>query len=245
MNGNKKQNKKMGKKTPYGARILPDGDTISSHCKDLILPTAPNQFGRTALIDSDFNSKVLHQLQPFNTIGNQKFLWRSQYDVQIMQQAAGDVQGNVVFALTNFNGASDYTNVFDQYRLKVASVRFDPMYDSSLFVPPNVNPRLFSCIDYDDANGITAGQLLQYDTAVESPAGTGHVRTLLPRMALAAYSGAFTSYANVADQWIDVASNSVHHYGVKYVVASGNAGQTILQNFIVHVEAFWEFRASR
>lgn len=41
---------------------------------------------------------------------------------------------------------------------------------------------------------------------------------LRPRTAMAAYSGAFTSYANMSDQWIDLNSTSVQYYGFKLLL---------------------------
>jgi len=231
---------------PYGLRRMPDGETIMQHVKELILPTAPNQYGTTALVDSDFYVQLLKHLTPYNTIGNQTFHWRAQGDSMLTQMAGSASNIAFNFQLSTFNGYTDFSATFDMYRLRAVSVRFDPMYKIGNLGTTNINPRLYTVIDYDDSNTIAPGSLVQYDSCVVTPPDCGVVRTLIPRMALAAYAGGvFTSFANAQDQWIDIASPSVQHYGVKASLDPGNAGQTSLQSFTVHIEAFWQFRATR
>jgi len=61
---------------------------------------------------------------------------------------------------------------------------------------------------------------------------------------VAAYNGAFAGYANLGAQWIDAASTTVQHYGVKTYVPGGAAGQTQLASWDVFVEYFIQFRKS-
>lgn len=45
-------------------------------------------------------------------------------------------------------------------------------------------------------------------------------------MAVAVYSGAFTSFANAPSSWIDSGSPNVQHYGLKAAVTATAAVQT-------------------
>jgi len=75
---------------------------------------------------------------------------------------------------------------------------------------------LVTVVDNDDSNNLTSfAQAEDYENAI---VGTGiqcQTRTQVPHAAVAAYSGAFSSFANVASPWIDCTSAGVVHYGIK------------------------------
>lgn len=216
--------------------------------KKLVSPTYPAQYGSTTLVDSDFNAHVGKQLAPYNTIGNQNFFWKSNADINpILQTAGADYSINVTPYLDIFPGSSDYKTVFDQYRLRAFTVMFTPQLITSPSALGSgfVFPRLWTVIDYDDTTGITRTQAEQYDTCFVTPPGCGVIRTVVPRIAIAAYSGAFTSYANMGDVWLDIASGGVLQYGIKLVVEGGAVGQTFLQQYSVSITGYWEFRSAR
>jgi len=212
--------------------------------RELIWPTAPNEFARTALIETDLSSTFTRAVAPYNTIGTQNFFWRATRETSVAQTANADVNTSYIFRLSDFPGASDFTTVFDMYKLKAAVIVINPTNNMTALTGVTI-PRLYSCIDYDDANTVTRAQIMQYDTFVETPPGSGVVRAVVPRMAMAAYgSSAFSSYANMRDQWIDMASTNVEHYGIKVVIEGGNQS-TNLQNYVVTITGFWEFKATR
>jgi len=99
-------------------------------------------------------------------------------------------------------------------------------------------------IDYDNGTALTStAAAREYDNCmILTPAESGE-RIFIPRMALAAYSGAFTSYANVEPQWIDTASTGVIHYGLKYFIPAVTSGQTMLQSWEINVEYYVSFRS--
>jgi hypothetical protein len=212
----------------------------------LISPTYPNQYDTTALMPSDFSDRLINNLAPFDAVGNQNFFWRSTVDVTpVSQVALTDTVVAYVFRVNDSPGVVDLLTVFDQYRLRGATLTLSPQKPGN-FNATDIVPRLWTCLDYDDSNTVTRSQILQYDTVAVTPPAAGVTRSLVPRMALAAYgSGAFTSYANVEPQWIDAASPLVEHYGVKLVVEAGAAGQTNLQRYSLSITTFWEFRATR
>jgi len=231
---NNKKSKKPNKRSGRVARA-----------ERLIMPTEPNQYGTTALIRSDFSATLTKHLAPYNTLGNQNFFWRSSYDGSDQKQTPGsDLTGGLYFVFSNISGYSNFATVFDQYRLRAVSVTLSPRA-IPVSSPTDIQPRLWTCFDYDDANAINRAMIEQYDSCVLSPPGTGVTRTIVPRMAVAAYSGSFTSYANVADMWLDIASPNVQHYGVKFVIEAGVAGQTNLVMYALSYTAFWEFRSTR
>lgn len=110
-----------------------------------------------------------------------------------------------------------------------------------------INGCFYAVIDYDDANVLSVNtDYLQYDTFRESllPVATQGIKKIkfVPRLAAAVYGGgAFSSYANQVS-WLDVASPSVEHYGVKVGLAATPAttiGYQVVARFTL------EFRHSR
>jgi len=212
----------------------------------LISPTYPNQYGSTALVPSDFSASLCKSLAPYNTIGNQNFFWRASYDASsvIQQGTSLDTSVSYSFNLSNFPGYNDFVSTFDEYRLHALSVCISPNYTN--FPANALNPRLWTVIDYDDAATVSRASAEAYDTCVISPPGCGVIRVIKPRIAMAAYTGTFTGYVNMAEQWIDLNSTSVQHYGLKLVVEGGSgATPPLLQTYTVTVTGFWEFRATR
>jgi len=152
-----------------------------------------------------------------------------------------------VVTLSLANNCSDYSSlqaVFDQYRMVACEVIVRPVANQS-----SVNAQskgfLHTVIDYDDGTALTSlNQALAYENCISTPVYYAQRRCFKPRVALAAYgSGAFTSYANFEAPWIDAASPNVTHYGVKFAMDIGNAGE--LQAFDLVVNTIFEFRASR
>jgi hypothetical protein len=114
------------------------------------------------------------------------------------------------FIISQIDQYSSFSNVFDQYRIDEIEVWIEP--NSSTVA----NGYLYSCVDYDDANVLTTiGQCADYTNCLATPASECHYRRFIPHIAVAAYSGSFTSYMNAGPQWIDFASTSVQHFGLK------------------------------
>jgi hypothetical protein len=122
--------------------------------------------------------------------------------------------GGLVFQLSNSSNASAYTAIFDRYRILQVNVKFMPN------IGPTGAAPLYTVLDYDDANAPTAiASLLAFGTLKITPNAAIDERTLTPRLATAAYSGSFASYANLSSKtWIDSASPGVDYFGIKYGV---------------------------
>lgn len=218
--------------------------------KRLVFPSYPDLWGFTSLVSNDFDKRpqLGKLLAAYDTVGSQNYFWRHQQDYYgvVYQQAGSEVDNSVVFRLQDCVGYNQFQEIFDQYKLRAAHVRIHLQSQLTGASSSKLIPGITSALDYDDANNTVITSLIQYDTCVQSPPNTGVARTLIPRMALAAYGGnTFSGYANVEPQWIDIATPAVEHYGVKWGIPAGAVGQTDLLAFQVNVTYFWEFRASR
>jgi len=135
--------------------------------------------------------------------------------------------------------------IWDQYRID--AVRFT-------IVPQNKAIGLFTnattllgpllcVIDYDDSTPLTSNAQAQgYNSCVVVNPSEDMTRVFQPRIALAAYAGAFTNFANKGDVWLDIASSGVQHYGIKLVVQAGMIGQAQFQVWDVIIEYFISYR---
>jgi len=129
------------------------------------------------------------------------------------------------FQLSDLPSSSEFTTLFDQYMIKKVELAFIPVANA-IALTGSCSGQLTTVIDYDDANALaTEGIAFQYESAQSTPVWQPNKRVVIPRIATAAYSGTFTSFANSRAQWIDSGSPSVQHYGIKAVCppASGAA----------------------
>jgi hypothetical protein len=131
------------------------------------------------------------------------------------------VYGSLTVTLNAFDIDNAISAVFDQYRIVQIETWLIPRQstaDTSSASPGMI----ISAVDVDDANAPTSyGQVTHYQSAVESAGIQGHYHRWQPHVAVAAYSGVFTSFANEASPWIDMASDGVQHYGMKVASAVG------------------------
>jgi hypothetical protein len=152
--------------------------------------------------------------------------------LSLFQFASVDKFLGIQFVLSDLTDYTNWISVFDQYRFDEVQVTIRPLSTSvGLQIPTSIKPPLiYTVIDYDDATTpTTLTELRQYSNCAISLYETVVVH-LRPHMAMAAYGGSvFTSFANAQGQWIDAASASVPHYGVKMGIDGGDSGQTNLQ----------------
>jgi len=120
------------------------------------------------------------------------------------------------FVVSNLGDVTSLAAVFDQYKIERVEVWYTPRHPNAS-VGPLTNMGLFhTVVDFDDSNVLTTvQQALDYQNGCFSSGADGHYRTWVPHVAVATYSGAFTSFANEEAPWIDAASQNVQHYGVK------------------------------
>ncbi|QDJ95220.1 capsid protein [Capybara virus 7_cap1_536] len=132
------------------------------------------------------------------------------------------------FALSTLPNYTEFTSLFDQYKIVALKVLFLPRVDNNPAVSTttNFNPgNIYYAIDYDDSITTDVNAILQYQghkiVRGDQPFSV-YIRS--PKVANAIYSGtAFTSYGNTT-AWLDVASPSVPHYGLKLAWTSATDG---------------------
>lgn len=211
------------------------------------MSTMPNQASATQLV-SWVDRPLTDNMKISPVVGQ---VWRTIKTVETNSVATQQVvAGFNAFGFTLVSLCGDYANlvsVFDQYKIEAIEVVFRPRSNVELVGTTSTtsNGFLSTVIDYDDATNLTAMQQAQnYDNCITTSVLQPQRRCFRPRVAVAAYSGAFTSFKNEPAGWIDAASTGVVHYGVKlaidpYVVISAAA------TYDMFTRALIAFRASR
>jgi hypothetical protein len=130
------------------------------------------------------------------------------------------------FTLSVLDQVSSLVAVFDQYRIDEIEFWLFPHLSSNNAASGNPG-LLATVVDYDDTNALTTfAQALDYTNCVTSSGLMGHYRRFRPHVATAAYSGAFTSFANEERKWLDAASPGIIHYGIKTASATTSSVET-------------------
>lgn len=153
-----------------------------------------------------------------------------------------------IFKLSDLPNYTDFTNLYDQYRIvgiKVQVVNNMPanatVWNSTLGTPASYFPgTVVTCIDLDDGNTPTVNEVLEHESALVHGNGRKYSREFIPAIAQSAYQGAFTGYTSRQNQWIDSNSPGVEHYGFKLGVKNAGTPPTgaFLQLFYTYIIEF-------
>lgn len=144
--------------------------------------------------------------------------------VQINVPAGAPETGRAfVFRLSDLLQATEFTRLFDSYRLNGVKVTMSPLTNSALTANPSY--KLMTAIDLDDDATPTVNGLLQRSNVkiktVTSGGNNPQVfsRFLRPRYLTQLYeTSTSTGYGQGArKQWLDTADPSIPHYGLKVV----------------------------
>ena len=125
------------------------------------------------------------------------------------------------FALSAFVSSAAYLSVFDQYKFDHLETWLEPQ--GSISQPISNWGTLTSCIDLDDGSTPSFADVEDHQTSLSTSGQDSHYHAWKPHMAVAVYSGAFTSFANEPADWIDSGSPNVQHYGQKCAVSIQSA----------------------
>lgn len=125
------------------------------------------------------------------------------------------------FFLSQLPNYTEFTNLYDQYKISRIKVKFIYTANSQNVTTAaaiTALPNLLTVIDNNDSAALsTSGDYCQYRSfkirRLDKPCSV----YFKPQFDIAAYSGAFTSYAQKTG-WIDSNSPNVKHYGLKFAV---------------------------
>ncbi len=151
---------------------------------------------------------------------NQICTFQRTYSLATLQANTGDTLYAFYWTIGNAPNYTDFTNLFDQYRILEAVVSFVPYVNTVPSGSANYPGIIGTWIDYDDASlpaNLQEGQ--QYESYQRNNCTVPFVRVIKPRSAVATYAGATANgYGNVYGMWQDSANPNVQHYGLKLCI---------------------------
>jgi hypothetical protein len=141
------------------------------------------------------------------------------------------------FSVTNIPQATSLSSVFDQYRvIRIeAWIQYAPA-TTGIIMSNLISPTFITAVDYDDSTSpATFAALYDNENALTSQLEEGHYHDFTPKVASAVYNGAFTGFASVQAPWIDAASLTVEHYGIK-IACEAAVANPIRMTYRLHTE---------
>lgn len=190
---------------------------------------------------SRLNKELRSQMKPNQDVKRHIFKFERSWDSGNLSALTTEVDTAFSFQLSDLPSYTEFTALFDQYRIVGVDMHFIPHQNTCPVTSANATTtNILIAPDYDDATAVNLAALLQKAGLKIYNFNKEFHFFLKPMIAAAAYSGTFTSYLSMEPQWIDVASPSVVHYGVKTVMTP--CSSTNLSGWRVFLTYHLEFR---
>ena len=147
--------------------------------------------------------------------------------------------------------SSDFTNLFDQYRIdSVEMTIISSSTNSSTATPTTGEPVIWLFNDLDDAVAPTSvGQFLEREGLRTISFGDHNVKKhrVYPRITVSAFQGVLPAYAAGGKyQWLDIAYPDIKYFGTKmYYDNSGVANNTVIANVTILFKYNMTFKGVR
>lgn len=171
----------------------------------------------------------------------------------ILSSNTAPVFGAYAFKLSDFPSYTEFTALYDQFRIVKVDVQF--LHLASAINNTNSAssivlrcPRFYSVLDFDDSTAPTAiDDLRQYNNCITVNSDTSYMRSFAPAsLELEYVSTILSGYSPVFGKWHDCTYSSLPHYGLKYALdTTPIAGPTSAFGYNVEVTLHLEFRQSR
>lgn len=125
------------------------------------------------------------------------------------------------FQLNQLPGYTEFTNLYDQYRIVGVDIRWTPSVTQAIAgaTPDQQLPRLVTVADFNDGTvPTTLSNLTQYQSFRADLFNKTLFRSVKPRTALAVYNNLTNNGYALQDgpTWVDTGSAGVQHYGIKW-----------------------------
>lgn len=158
---------------------------------------------------------------------------RAQFATSVITVSGGVAYfGASSFELQNVPNASEFTSLYDQYKINGIKWQLLPRGNSAdvgTSTTQGNQGRIFSVLDYDDSNAPASfNDMTQYQNVKMTPNTVTHTRYLKPKFLMDVLSGSVGVTANAPrNGWIDCTNSDVKHRGVKIgIQAPTNATYT-------------------
>lgn len=165
-----------------------------------------------------------------------------------------DVLGAYGFAISDLPNYTDFTNLFDFYKINKVVVRFMPvanLSDTTTFSNFSTMStlRIFTAVDYNSvAQPADVNAVREYQNCKVTQYTSGQTRTFCPRANVEASSDVASNlpsaqYSQLGNPWINVAYEDVLHCGLKVAIDTSlfNTANITPDNVVMRVEGIMYF----
>lgn len=181
---------------------------------------------------------------------------RSKIYTQVFSDNLTDTFGQWYFGLSDLPSYTEFTTLYDQYRINFIVLKFYPritqinLPQSSTTAPVVKIPNMFMVVDHDGGTTVTSfDQLLQYPKCKIAPMNRGFTLKFRPASLSTMYADAVTSnYSPKWKQWCDVTQPQQRHYGVQYGIEThlvSGAPADNMFGYDVHLHMYFSCRGVR
>lgn len=145
------------------------------------------------------------------------------------------------FALSSVSNVTEFSGLFDAYRLNKVFIRAIPLFNTWQAAPDDEShpslPQIVDIVDYDDATILaTSSDYLEFGTHRIHRGDKEWKRKFTPACAINVFQSATaTGYKQAFKQWINLANASIPHYGYKLQLIPQEG--TINQHYTVQLWA--------
>lgn len=141
----------------------------------------------------------------------------------ITLSTVSDTIGRLTFALGDLDNYTEFTNLFQRFRLNAVKIKIVPYYTSNDSNPVGttyVMPNIHTILDYDDSNTpANLAEFLQYRNHRMTRSNRVHSRYFKPAIQSSVYETAITSaYTPKWKQWLSTDDFATPHYALKYFI---------------------------
>lgn len=158
---------------------------------------------------------------------------RRQYLTTLQADWGTNTYGAFTFKLSDLPNYSEFTELFDRYRINKVSVMFIPQWTgvdaNPMTTMLNNNPEIWTMIDYNDATTpVSLDEFYEDNHSKITRGGTIHKRYFSPAIRSIAYHDDDDNFGYVSKwrQFIDTANPEVPHYALKYCLAPTASANT-------------------
>lgn len=142
---------------------------------------------------------------------------------EINSSTTADVLGAMTFKLSDLTNATEFTNLFDKFRICAVKLEIVPKFSGNDMNPGTTFPGapcIHSVLDYNDAtNPGDLNELMQYSNYKRTRGHNIHKRYFKPCVLAANYEGSVTTaYTSKWKVWLDCTDSGTAHFGLKYMI---------------------------
>lgn len=162
-----------------------------------------------------------------------------------------------VFTMQDLPNYTEFTHLFDAYRITGVAIKFLPVSDTVLSqtgdqtsLNAGIAGYVHSVTDYDDddtfaPDGTGLAAMREYESFTSKLLTRKQKYFIKPKVAASLYQGAFTGYGQLRNIWVDSNTNA-QYYGKKFLfeVYNNNAHQNYF-NFKVEFKYYLELKDVR